>query len=106
MENPQSRRFETFLLKKIKLSHFRGALTFWDSNPEGPMRMGYQRSRWVQMEAAKHATPESIRRRIAYETEQVRILTSAGLTNGHMGQALESHRELIRVLTERLADFR
>jgi hypothetical protein len=64
------------------------------------------RSRWVQTEAARHTTPESIRRRIAYETEQIRILTGAGLTNGHMGQALESHRELIRVLTERLASFR
>jgi len=64
------------------------------------------RSRWVQTEAAKHTTPDSLRRRIAFETEQVHILTSAGLTDGPMAKALEAHYELIRVLTERLANFR
>jgi hypothetical protein len=64
------------------------------------------RSRWVQTEAAKHTTPDSIRRRIAHETEQIRILSGAGLGGGPMAKALEAHHELIRVLTERLADFR
>ena len=64
------------------------------------------RSRCVQTEAAKHTTPDSLRRRIAFEAEQVHILTSAGLTDGPMAKALEAHYELIRVLTERLADFR
>jgi len=59
----------------------------------------------VQTEAAKHTTPDSMRRRIAFETEQVRILTSAGLTDGPMAKALEAHYELNRVLTKRLADF-
>jgi hypothetical protein len=61
-----------------------------------------QRLRWVQAEAAKHTTPESIRRRMTYEAKQIRILEGAGLT----GEALEVHHELIRVLTERLAKFR
>ena len=59
------------------------------------------RSRWVQTEAAKHTTPESIRQRISYEREQIRILTSAGL-GGDYTRALEAHHELIRVLLERL----
>jgi hypothetical protein len=63
------------------------------------------RSRWVQKEAAKHTAPNSIRQRIAHETEQVRILSSAGLTSGPMGDALEAHHELIQVLMERLSDF-
>ena len=62
------------------------------------------RSRWVQMEAAKHTTPESIRQRIAYEREQIRILTSAGL-GGDYTRALEAHHELIRVLSERLDEL-
>jgi hypothetical protein len=61
-------------------------------------------SRWVQTEAAKHTTPASIRQRIAYEEKQIRILMNISLT-GHVAQALEAHHELIRVLTERLADF-
>ena len=64
------------------------------------------RTRWVQTEAAKHTTLESMRRRIAYATEQIRILTDAGLRDGPMAKALEAHYELIRVLTERLANFR
>lgn len=64
-----------------------------------------QSSRWVQREAAKHTTPESIRRRITFEEEQVRTLMSTGL-NGPMAKALETHHELIRVLKERLAEFR
>jgi hypothetical protein len=64
------------------------------------------RSRWVQMEAAKHTTPDSIRQRIADEQKQIRILSGAGLTHGSMGNALEAHYELIRVLMEHLANFR
>lgn len=64
-----------------------------------------QPSRWVQTEAAKHTTPDSIRRRIADEHKQIRILADAGLTEGPMAKALEAHYDLIRVLTERLADF-
>ena len=63
------------------------------------------RSRWVQTEAAKHTTPDSIRRRIADEREQIRILSGAGVASDPLGEALEAHHELIRVLTERLADF-
>jgi len=62
-------------------------------------------SRWVQTEAAKHTTPASIRQRITYEEEQIRILMGTSLTE-HMAQALKAHHELIRVLTKRLADFR
>lgn len=69
-------------------------------------QMNGQRSRWVQTEAAKHTTPNSIRRRIAYETEQIRLLSGAGVASGSMEEALEAHQELIRVLTKRLADFR
>jgi hypothetical protein len=65
-----------------------------------------QSSRWAQKEAAKHTTPESIRQRIAFEQKQIRALTGAGLMGGSMGETLEAHHELIRVLTERLADFR
>jgi copper homeostasis protein CutC len=63
-------------------------------------------SRWVQTEAAKHTTLDSMRRRIADETEQIRILLGAGLTDESIRQALENHHELIRVLTKRLAKFR
>ena len=64
------------------------------------------RARWVRTEAAKHSTPESIRRRIAEEEKHIRDLSNAGGTSGPMGQALETHRELIEVLTKRLADLR
>jgi hypothetical protein len=63
-------------------------------------------SRWVQTEAAKHTTPESIRRRIADEEKHIRDLLNAGGTSGPMEQALEAHYELIEVLKKRLADFR
>jgi hypothetical protein len=63
-----------------------------------------QSSGWVQKEAAKHTTPASNRQRIAYEEKQIRILMGTGLTE-HMAKALKAHHELIRVLTERLADF-
>ena len=56
---------------------------------------------WVRRQAAKHTTPGSIRRQIAYEQEQISILTGTGL-GGDFGKALESHQELIRVLSERL----
>jgi hypothetical protein len=55
---------------------------------------------WVQRQAAKHTTPESIRRQIAREREQILILTGSGL--GDFGRAQEFHQELIRVLSERL----
>ena len=64
------------------------------------MHMGYRNSRWVQMEAAKHTTPESNRRWIAHETEQIRILADAGLTERPTGQALETRRGLIQFMTE------
>ena len=64
-----------------------------------------RRSRWVQTEAAKHTTPDSIRRRIVHETEQIRNLLGSGAASDSMAEALEAHRELIRVLTERLAGF-
>jgi hypothetical protein len=56
-----------------------------------------RRPKWVQTEAAKHDTPESIRRRIADEQRQIRILSGAGLTNETIRTALEAHHELIRV---------
>ena len=65
-----------------------------------------RRSRWVQTEAAKHTTPESIRRRIADEGKAVRALLNAGGTSGPLAEALDAHHELIQVLTKRLADFR
>ena len=68
-------------------------------------KLNGRRSRWVQIEAAKHTTPESIRQRIAYEEKQINALEGAGLGQ-EIEQAREAHRELIRVLTERLADFR
>jgi hypothetical protein len=64
-----------------------------------------QRSRWVQTEAAKHTTPDSMRQRIAFAQKQIQILTGAGLGGEHAAKALETHNELIRVLTEHLADF-
>ena len=62
------------------------------------------RARWVQIEAAKHTTPESIRQRIAYKEKQINALASAGLGQ-EIEQARETHSELIQVLSERLADF-
>jgi hypothetical protein len=61
-----------------------------------------QRPGWVLREAAKHITPESIRKRIQYERDQIRVLEDVGLTEG-MAQSLEAHHELIQVLSERLA---
>ena len=60
----------------------------------------YRVDKWVRRQAALHTTPEGIQRRIAFEREQVRILTSVGL--GQIGRVLEAHHELIRVLSERL----
>ena len=48
--------------------------------------------------------PDSIRRRIAHEEKEIRDLTGLGLGRD-VQMALDAHRELIRVLTERLADF-
>ena len=64
-----------------------------------------QTSRWVQTEAAKHTTLDSIQRRIAYEEKQILALANAG-SGREMEKAREAHQELIRVLTKRLADFR
>jgi hypothetical protein len=63
-------------------------------------------SRWVQTEADKHTTPDSMRQRIVFEQKQIQVLTGAGLGGEHTTKALEAHHELIRVLTERLAKFR
>lgn len=60
-----------------------------------------QRSKWVQREAAKHTTPESIRQRIAYEQKQIRALAGAGLGQD-IEKAREAHQELIQILSERL----
>ena len=60
-------------------------------------------SKWVQTEAAKLTTPESIRRRIANAEKHIRALLNAGLMNAPRGQALEAHYVLIEVLTKRLA---
>ena len=80
-----------------------GRLTFWDSNPEGLMpRPNGQPSRWVQKEAAKHTTPESIRQRIAYEEKQIRALAGVG-SGAPVEEARKNHFELIQVLSERLA---
>jgi hypothetical protein len=80
-----------------------GRLTSWDSNPEGLMpRPNGQLSRWVQKEAAKHTTPESIRQRIAYEEKQIRALASVG-SGDPVEKARRDHFELIQVLSERLA---
>jgi hypothetical protein len=58
---------------------------------------------WVRTEAAKHTTADSIRRRIAHEKEQIRVLTGNGL--GDVNKALAAHHELIRVLSERLDEL-
>ena len=50
------------------------------------------RSRWVQTEAAKHTTPDSIRQRIADEQQQIRILIDAGL-------GMDPRRRLWRPIT-------
>ncbi|MPR13080.1 hypothetical protein [Microvirga tunisiensis] len=64
-----------------------------------------QSSRWVQKEAAKHTTPESMRQRIVFEQKQIQALMGTGLWGGPTENALKAHHELIRVLTERLAKF-
>jgi hypothetical protein len=64
------------------------------------------KNQWARRQAAKHTTPESIRQRIAYEQEQIRILTRAGLGDEPVAAALEAHYQLIRILTERLANSR
>ena len=56
---------------------------------------------WVRTEAAKHTTAASIRRRIAHEEKQIRILKDSGLGAG-LDDALDAHHELIHVLSERL----
>jgi hypothetical protein len=61
-----------------------------------------QTSKWVETEAAKHTTPESIRRRIAHEEKQIHALAGAGL-GPDMAKARAAHFELIEVLLERLA---
>ena len=61
-----------------------------------------QPSRWVEKEAAKHTTYDSMRRRIAEAEKHLRALASLGLSR-EMEQAREAHGELIQVLSERLA---
>ena len=63
-------------------------------------------SRWVKNEAAKHTTPDSIRRRIDEEIKIIRTLWDTGVTEELMVEALENHKELIRVLTDRLNEFK
>ena len=58
----------------------------------------------MRKEAAKHTTADSIRRRIAHENEQVRILRRTGLSAG-IEKALDAHHELIRVLSEHLDEL-
>ncbi len=59
------------------------------------------RLRWVLTEAAKHTTPESMRRRIALAEKQ--LLALEGLSHSRDTQkAQEAHKELISVLSERL----
>jgi hypothetical protein len=61
-----------------------------------------QPSKWVQKEAAKHTTPESIRQRIALEEKQITAL--AGVGSDHLTEkARREHFALIKVLSERLA---
>lgn len=50
-----------------------------------------------------HTTVDSIRRRIAHEEKQIRVLTENGL--GDVNKALDAHHELIRVLSERLDEL-
>jgi hypothetical protein len=59
---------------------------------------------WVQKEAAKHTTAASIQRRIAHAKRQIRVLTDNG-SSAEFAQALDAHHELIRVLSERLAEL-
>jgi hypothetical protein len=68
------------------------------------MRRIVQGRQWVEKQAARYATPEAIRRRIAYEEKQILTLKSFSLSST-VTKALENHEELIRVLTERLAGF-
>lgn len=64
------------------------------------------RAKWVQTEAAKHTTPDIIRRRIAHEQKQISTLRGLGLSSPTAQQALEMREELVRVLTKRLAQFK
>jgi hypothetical protein len=56
---------------------------------------------WVRTQAAQYTTPESIRQRVAYERDQIRILRDTGV-GGDFEKALEARLKLIRVLSERL----
>ena len=60
------------------------------------------RARWVRTEAAKHTTPESIRRRIAHAEREIRALEGAGISP-EVERAREAHRQLIQVLSQQLA---
>jgi hypothetical protein len=78
-------------------------LTLWDKSTEGHMpKPTGPRSRWVLTEAAKHATPESMRRRIAYAQRQLLDLTILG-SGRDMERAREAHQQLIEVPSDRLA---
>jgi len=60
------------------------------------------RSRWLLTEAAKHTTPESMRRRIAYAQRQLLDLTILG-SGRDIERAREAHQQLIEVLSKHLA---
>ena len=64
--------------------------------PNGP------RARWVQIEAAKHTTPESMQRRIAYAERQLRDLDALG-SGRDIEMAREAHRQVVKVLSDYLA---
>ena len=75
----------------------------WDSHPGEPLpKPSGPRSRWVQAEAAKFITPDSLRRRTADAKKQIRALASTG-SGRDMEQARKAHQELIQMLSERLS---
>jgi hypothetical protein len=51
-----------------------------------------------------HTTADSIRRRVAHEEKQIRVLKDSGFSAG-LEEALAAHHELIRVLFERLDEL-
>ena len=57
---------------------------------------------WVQKEASKHTTPDSIEQRIALAHEHLRELNRLS-PSAFVTRARKAHTELIQVLSERLA---
>ena len=66
-------------------------------------QMDNRRSSWLQKEVAKQTSLESMRQRIVRAQEQLRLLESYGFHND-AARARKAHEELIRVLSERLAN--